>query len=277
MINFHLNTHRLFFCINSGRSGSEYLAELLGSAKEVKSYHEAEPTMTGKYLHMINNAPYHESFRARRMKSTAIKRILRSFSPEIVYCETNHMFIKTFFDVILKDFKNVEVIILRRDLSLVLKSFIELNYFSHLNTSWPDWMSVPNAKTAAISCAESYQDMDQYDRCIAYLIDIEARAQRFKKQYNWIKTYELRLEALSDFNYVSELFRDLNITPTEQTTEIIGKVINDRALRKLKFNNTADLDYCRKRIMSYIKRAESMGISLPQSLALKPYVNEKYG
>ena len=49
-----LLNHRLIFCINSVRCGSGYLAKLLGSAKEVRSYHEAVPQMIGPYLHMIN-------------------------------------------------------------------------------------------------------------------------------------------------------------------------------------------------------------------------------
>ncbi|MBW7898496.1 hypothetical protein B188_13730 [Candidatus Brocadiaceae bacterium B188] len=39
--------HRLLFSINPGRSGSQYLAELLGTAEEVTSFHEAEPPMNG--------------------------------------------------------------------------------------------------------------------------------------------------------------------------------------------------------------------------------------
>ena len=114
--------NRMLFCINSGRSGSEYLSKLLCTAKGVNSFHEPEPNMSGKYLRMINEFQYPETFKKRRYKCKGIKKILKRMSSNEIYCETNHMFIKTFFDVILEDFKNVEVIILRRELSLVLKS-----------------------------------------------------------------------------------------------------------------------------------------------------------
>lgn len=265
------NHQRLFFCINSGRSGSEYLAGLLGSTNEVTSYHEAEPTMTGKYLHMINDATYTDSFQKRQIKVKMIKKIIRGFPLAEIYCETNHMFIKTFFDVVLEAFKKVEVIILRRELALMLKSFIELNYFSWQNKIWPDWMSSPNATTAAVPCIASDKEMDQYDRCIAYLVDIEARSERFKREYPWVKSHEIRLEALNNYGNVEKLFRDLRITPTNKTREIVGQVVNIREKRKKDFDNPTELEYCRERIAIYIKKSKSLGMSLPESLALDRY------
>lgn len=268
ILKLNSNRNRLFFCINSGRSGSKYLAELLGSAKEVISYHEANPTMTGKYLQMINESSYAETFHKRLMKSKKIKKILRGLQPEQVYCETNHMFIKTFYDVIMSEFKYVEIIILRRNIALVLKSFIELNYFSSSNKGWHNWMSIPQAKTAAIPCIALYEEMDQYDLCIAYLIDIEARSQRFKQEFSSEKIHEVRLEALNEYKNIDKLFHDLRITPTNKTKAIYGQAINPREKKKIKFNNPTDLEYCKKRISDYIKKAKLMEISLPDSLDL---------
>ncbi|GGA13416.1 hypothetical protein [Okeania sp. KiyG1] len=55
-------SHQLIFCINSGRSGSNYLSALLGTAEEVVSYHEPKPSMTHQYLKMINKSNYTTSF-----------------------------------------------------------------------------------------------------------------------------------------------------------------------------------------------------------------------
>ena len=263
--------HRLIFCINSGRAGSNYLAELLGTAREVISFHEAEPNMAGKYLHNLHKCSYAETRGERRIKSEAIKKMLKSFSRDQVYCETNHMFIKTFFDVIIEDFEYVEVIILRRQLALVLKSFIELNYFTNKNEIWPDWMSSPNARTAAIHCISPDEKLDQYDLCIAYLIDIEARSGRFRREYPWIKTHDVRLEALNDYKNVARFFDDLLITPTKKTKKITGSIVNVRDQRKREFNNKAQVHYCRERIDLYLTKAKSMGIQLPNTLALEPY------
>lgn len=265
------NQQRLIFCINSGRAGSNYLAELLGTAREVISFHEADPNMAGKYLHSLHKCSYAETRGERRIKSEAIKKILKSFSRDQVYCETNHMFIKTFFDVIIEDFEYVEVIILRRQLALVLKSFIELNYFTNKNEIWPDWMSSPNAQTAAIRCISQDEKLDQYDLCIAYLIDIEARIGRFRREYPWIKTHDVRLEALNDYKNVERLFDDLLITSTKKTKKITGRIVNVRHQRKREFNNKAQVRYCRERIDLYLTKAKSMGMQLPNTLALDPY------
>ena len=49
-----LSEYRLIFCINSGRAGSNYLAELLNSAVGVYSFHEPNPQMIGDNLNLIN-------------------------------------------------------------------------------------------------------------------------------------------------------------------------------------------------------------------------------
>ena len=123
----------LIFSINSGRSGSKYLAELFSTVPNVKSFHEAEPKMNGEFIDMINRKPLVDTRGKRRIKSKAIAELLRSGAPQMVYAETNHTFITTFHDVVLEDFHNVDVVILRRDLARVLKSFIELGYFSPTN------------------------------------------------------------------------------------------------------------------------------------------------
>src|SRR5689334_11765632 len=87
-----INDRHLIFSINTGRSGSKYLAELLGTARDVNSFHEADPKMSGEFVDMINKKPLEDSRDKRRIKSRAIAEILRSSSPETVYAETNHTF-----------------------------------------------------------------------------------------------------------------------------------------------------------------------------------------
>ncbi len=264
--------HRLIFCINPGRSGSQYLSELLGTAEEVISYHEPNPPMTGDFLELINKYPYdnQRSLQIRRVKSRQIKNILRDFPEGKIYCETNHMFIKSFFDIVCRDLQKIDVIILRRHLPITLKSFIELGYFSYKHLNWPLWMSSPNAVTAAIQCIDKDENLDQYDLCIAYLIDIEARAIRFQKDYPSIPVHEIRLESLNNYVRVKELFDNLRITPTEKTESIYMKKINQRSNVKSKYHDSPiDINYCHERINRYISLANAQGIPIPSSLALE--------
>lgn len=260
---------RFIFCINSGRSGSKYLSKVLGTAKQVISFHEAQPTMTGEYLDWINHHPYAATFQARQTKVSAIQTQLAEAPNASVYCETNHMFIKTFFDVVLDAFgTQVEVILLRRRLAAVLKSFLELGYFSNQNVVWPKWMSSPNAVTAAIPCIAADDQLDDCDRAIAYLIDIEARAQRFVATYPHIKVHPVRLESFQQYESVSQLFDQLGIVPTRRTERLYQTVFNTKEKRKQQIRNTVDMDYCHARIEQYLKRATAQGIQWPRTLAL---------
>ena len=109
---------RLIFSINSGRSGSQYLAKLLDSAKEVTAFHEAEPKMIGKYLRLIEKN-LQRKYKKRQFKGQFIEKQLAKLSCGQVYCNTTHMFIKTFYDVVMEKFQKneVEVIILKKKLS----------------------------------------------------------------------------------------------------------------------------------------------------------------
>ncbi len=265
-----MNGKRLIFCINSGRTGSEYLAKLLDTAPEVTAYHQPKPTMAGKYLSMINESLYHKTYSKRRVKCKAIDQELKKIGKGSVYCETSNMFIKTFFDVVMTSFKNVEVIVLRRQLSKVLKSFIELGYFtSKIDTKWPEWLSSPNAATAAIPCIDKDENLDHYDICIAYLLDIEARAVRFQKDYPNVKIHHVRLEHLNSNDSVEHLFQDLQITPSTNTNKFIGSVQNIMKAEKKSAAISTSLDYCKERLQRYLEKAQTLGIEIPLTFVVE--------
>jgi hypothetical protein len=259
---------RLIFSINSGRSGSKYLAQLLGTARHVKSFHEAEPKMSGAFIEIINSEPLERSREKRRIKAEAIAKILRASRRKQIYAETNHTFIKTFFDVVLEDFRNVDVIILRRELALVLKSFIELGYFSARNPVAWNWMSSPNAATAALPAIGPDATLDQFDLCIAYLLDIEERAERFKRDYPNVRTHDVRLEQLNQTSSVEDFFHRLAITPTSETKKLCGRVINEKQPRKSHVANPTTLEECRRRLAEYIRKATDQGIRMPLSVTI---------
>jgi hypothetical protein len=189
--------------------------------------------------------------------------------PHEIYAETNHMFIKTFFDVVLAEFSNVDVVILRRSLPHVLKSFIELGYYSPLNSVAPDWMSSPNAATAALRPVAPDDQLDQYDASIAYLLDIEARAQRFIREYPLVRVHEVRLEQLLDREGVAAFLPRLNLVPNDLMWGFVGQRVNDRSHKKRHRNNPTTLDECRRRLNAYLDRAERAGIVVPRTAALE--------
>ncbi|MDQ3112242.1 MAG: hypothetical protein M3R17_20345 [Bacteroidota bacterium] len=251
------------FCINTGRSGSDYLAKLLDSAAEVSAFHEPKPEMTKAMLGLVTNDTYRNTFSKRAFKARAIRKLAKSVNAK-VYAETNHMFIKTFPDVVAKRLKNVKVIFLKRNLIDTLYSFYELGYFSDWEHSWKEWMILPNAKTAAIQTMIKGEKPDQVSLIIGYLLDIRARAARFKSEFPAVPVYEINLYELNDKVHLVKMFEWLNITPTEKTYELIGKKQNDRTDLKKKIGGTVpDKPYLKQRFYEHIEKLKALGIEIP--------------
>jgi hypothetical protein len=265
---------KYIFCINPGRSGSQYLAKLLGTAQNVVAFHEATPPMIGPFLKVVTYAQYSESYRERRIKVAAIKNIMKDYPSDYTYVETNHMFIKTFFDVACNELENIRVIHLRRKFCDVLKSFIELQYFTSFNSAWPDWMISPNAVTRAIEPIAEDHVMDSVHRTIAYLIDIEMRALRFQKQYPHVPVHIIDLESLNNPKSVDLFFYDLGLEYGEGTKKLIGQRINERIESKKKYAINVQSDVLNNEIIWYLKRMEFQGIAFDQNM--RDYILETF-
>jgi tRNA(His) 5'-end guanylyltransferase len=143
-----------------------------------------------------------------------------------------------------------------------------MGYFSPLNPLSFAWMSSPNAVTAVLPAIGPDTSLDQFDRCIAYLLDIEARAERFKREYPKVRTHDVRLEQLNEINFVEDLFARLGITPTGATRKLCGLTSNERQRRKEQIANPTTIDQCQTRLAEYIRKAEAHGIKIPVSALL---------
>jgi len=255
----------LIFSINSGRCGSRYLAALLSTADHMRAFHEAEPAMTGPFLQMMLDSPPEASFAARHVKVRVILKILDHLPAGTGYAETNHMFIKTFSDVVMESLRecNIHVIVLRRSLPAVLKSFINMGYFSARNRVWPAWMHLPGTCDSAFTPPELDHAPDQYELAIGYLLDIEARVQRFKSRYPDSIVLETSLEALQVEKNVTALFAGMGLQPTTQTLAMTGAATNQRLARKAAIGIDTTLEECRHRIDAYLDNCERAGVAVP--------------
>jgi len=261
-------SHKLVFSINSGRSGSQYLAQLLGSTKETCAFHEAEPDMSGPFLQMVCQHGLDATFTARNIKAQAIEHIIAQLPPGMRYAETNHMFIKTYFDVIMQHFGEnaVQVVRLRRYLPAVLKSFINMGYYTDRNRVWPSWMHVAGYCDSIFSPPPLPREADQFDLAIGYLLDIEARAEHFQARYPGCLIREVRLESLQNPTQVSSFLESLNLTPTPETLVLVGKPANERTQRKAHIDIQTTIKYCEERVSDYINTCRTHGSNLPETI-----------
>lgn len=257
----------LIFSISSGRAGSEYLSTLLETGRDVIAEHEAIPQMHGEPLMRCMHEPLEDSYASRRIKADAIAATLRANPSARAYAETNHMFIKTFHDVVLREFAAhpLFVVHLRRPLVNVLHSFVRMGYFTDRNRAWPAWMHEPDVPNALTPLPPGPHD--SIDRAIGYLLDIEARGQRFARQFPQVKTIEACLTDLQERPQVEGLFVQLGIEPTDATWNVVGKRVNERTERKAEIGVDVSLEACAERIEAYLVRCDASGLTLPRHLA----------
>jgi len=196
-------------------------------------------------------------------KVRTIRKIMRQHPEDYVYAETNYQFILSFYDVIMNHISDVKIIHLRRYLPKVLKSFIELGWFVPDHRYTPFWCGSTHIQSAAIEPLAPLAEMDAIDRCIGYLIDIEARGLRFRRQYPQACVTEVRLENLNDPNNLRGLFAALGINPTEKTNGCLGRVVSSRSERKEKLGRFIEESECVERIHQYLEKCKVKGIDIP--------------
>ena len=140
----------IIFSANPGRSGSAFLANVLGGSPEIDAGHERVPAMTGPWLRRIARHGLAESYTARLVKAEAIAIERSHLASKQIYCDTSHMFVKTFADVVLDEFRDdtIVVIALRRDPALTARSFFELGLLGPQPGNWHDWMVCPTSPHA---------------------------------------------------------------------------------------------------------------------------------
>ena len=265
--NYVYSGNHLIFCISTGRSGTNYLSELLSTGKDVDAHHEVQPMMTGVYIDMINNKPLKSSYGARKYKSKFLKKYIKNIPRKKTYIEMSHMFIKTFYDVVMDSFKNVRIIILKRDIIDTIKSFYELNYFSNDSYAWRDWMMSPNAVTSTMKTIGEDESMTQIELIISYLMDMEIRTQKFKKKYKNTKIIEANIEELNSKIGVIKLFEELNILTTDRTFQLLGKKINSRVIMKNNNNNKISTNMVKHELNNFVVKAKKNGLELPVCFA----------
>jgi hypothetical protein len=269
---------KFVFSISSGRAGSKYLSTLLDTAANASAFHEPYPDMAGCRVSMfpathktlLNSLLYLPVYAAKYTKVRAIKKTLQTLPADHIYIETNHMFITSFYDAVMNHFKqNLDVILLRRYLPKVVKSFVDLDLFGN-SPHTKTWTTPADSPSAVIRPPIAADQMDQFDKCITFLIDIEARAQRFRQQYPQTPVVEVRLEELNNWQGVENLFSALGLEPTNETREMVGNIVNKRDKRKSEQNqlNTdkkaVTEEYCLERIMEYIDKCKMAGSELPE-------------
>lgn len=238
----------VIFCISSGRAGSGFLATLLNASPRCIARHEPWPRMIGSVLDEVILRGL-EATPQRAAKNRAIARYLRNQPADTVYAELSHMFIKTFHDVVVDYFTNIRIVSLRRDLSQVLRSFVELGYFTSEDPHWPLWMHDPLVNSG-LEGRWPGGAPDAIDRAIAYLFDIEARREHFEAGHPEL-VVRAQLDAITKPDGARHLFDALHLPWSAEAERVCGQRENTRQHLKRLRGRPISIQECADRIDRY--------------------------
>ncbi len=236
------------FVISPGRAGSGYVSELFSNHPQVRTFHEPRPRMNGRAMNENLDKEKLEKF--RMMKLYAICKQLREMPESTLYLETSHMFIKTFSSTIVEFFDNTKVIRLIRDEAHILKSCLELGYFSDRNHSWKNWMKVPKFARADKPAMQ----------CIAYLRSVDRLALDFSQRYTGnprVTIEDFALEELRTKSGLQRLSKHLCVDGETAIREASLQQVNARSARKLDIASPVSIEQCQQLIKEYDERYSS--------------------
>jgi hypothetical protein len=211
---------RYLFCINTGRSGSDYLTELFAQAENAVSLHEALPIMNGVPMQRYNEGDESALRALMPVKLAEIRK--KASNGHKIYCETNHSFVKGWGWLVpeVVPQEQIGVIVLRRAPEQVIHSHLRVRNVPG-TTSWSrTWVLTPGA--ARDHCSAPDRD-DHYGLCRWYVEEIERRAQAYKSRFPEITYLECDLEQLNDRRFVGEIFERFGLVPSPRLDETVGK------------------------------------------------------
>ena len=226
---------KYIFCINSGRSGSDYLTELLSKAENTVSIHEGFPIMNGSPMEKFNRGEENELKKLMPLKMREIQK--KNKKGQKIYCETNHSFIKGWGYLIPDTYipqSEIGIIILQRDIDKTAYSLLRIRDVPGASEWARTWLLTPNVERNISKPAEN---ANPYELCKWYVEETNLRAEEYKNMFPGITYVECNLEQLNQYDFVKKMFTNFGLVPTPELQDVVGKVLNVRTeRRKLSLN-----------------------------------------
>jgi hypothetical protein len=220
------NPIKYLFCINPGRSGSDYLTELLSRATNSVSIHEGVPMMNGRPMQQFNEG---DETALRALMPVKMKTIQRQGkNGRKIYCETNHSFIKGWGYLLPDQYipqEEIGVIILCRETAKTAYSLLRVHDVPGASAWSRLWYLMPGAKR---NLSQPPTGANPYELCCWYVEEVNRRAQEYQARFPRITYLTCNLEQLNDHHFVTHLFDTFGLFPSPQLPEVVGKPLNIR-------------------------------------------------
>jgi len=186
----------LVFTVTNGRSGTQYLAELLACVKGVHSVHEEKPLFSDYLSKIRDNPEAVKRFVTRKLD--AIYKHVR----EDIYVETAHLANKGFLCEIMRQHpQNIKLIGLTRDPRKIALSMYQLNDIPARTKTGKHWYLMPGDRMSLTTLAESAETYTDYQLCYWHTQETLRRIEYFKSFDIWCVDVDL-LKDIGIFEHV---------------------------------------------------------------------------
>jgi len=196
---------RLIFTVTTGRSGTAYLAAVLGFAQGAYSVHEPLPEFADVLRSVQNNPDLARQFLLDE-KLPAIFRV-----PADIYIETSHLACKGFLEPLVELGIVPDLIIHRRPARDVSLSMFKMGTIpGRSDKGLRFYLSPADPEVLELS---DWQSLHDYQLCYWYCLEIEKRALYYRQLFHQHGSMiaETTLSELKTFSGLSKCFADLDL------------------------------------------------------------------
>lgn len=201
---------RLIFTVTPGRSGTSYLAKLLGTIPNVSAHHEPSPN-PATILRRVQQDPSAAYQFLYEHKLPAIKEC-----PTEIYAETTHLFCKGFIEPMVRMGLRPSLIILRRPPREVALSHVIGSIIPARSSLGAYYLLDP--RDPGVIPLFRWEWTTDYQLCFWYALEMERRQLRYAQMALelGLPVFDVTNTELNDWNIYSRMLQTLGLPVTEE-------------------------------------------------------------
>ena len=167
---------RFIFTVTTGRTGTGYLAHLLGIFRDTLTFHEPDPS----YVSCMREAQADREVARSFLLETKLPVIARQ-AVRPIYIETSHLFCEGFLEPWLEipELPVPDLILLERNLREIALSFLSLHDVPGRSEKGLRFLLAPWDPTC-LTGLEDWQSLADYQLLYWYCLEIEERKKRYR-------------------------------------------------------------------------------------------------
>jgi hypothetical protein len=227
------------FVATTGRSGSTSLSRIFEAAENAVCFHEPYPSMQSRHPDPADKNAYFE----RKFRQKKKINILRAAAGHRYYLETNHLFLKNFFEPAADYFgEQLRVIHLVRDPVRVASSFFAIDSIPGKTRMGHLYLLNPAHEDNLIRINDLLDGDPSFEhdlyKCLWYWYEIEARVQHYRTAYPSLRWTHLKTEELNEKPALVQMFDEIGVRFDPQR---LGQLVGNRSnLKKDRKKHSVD-------------------------------------